>query len=254
MIGWMWQSSIMNGAILTAVIVCVYLFSLSHYCEGAIFQFDIMALDDFEVKLANARTVAFISLVFSENIRAYIARSFDRPFWVNFLANAEMQKAIVAAQLALYFAVFVPGFSDTILGLRGVDIGLWGWAISLLGPVGTVALCEAYKVITFYQVRKYQDKIRQQQEAEQERHQEIARQQAAAKKKATGSASGLSTKEISLDFGPNKGESAPPAEKRAKTGAAAAPPKANVRSHRGGAASWAQVCCPFFGTAHARIP
>jgi len=168
MTAWMWQSSAMNGAILTAVIIAVYLLCLTTYCDGQIFQEDIMALPDFERKLANARTVAFISLVFSENIRAYIARSFDRPFYENFFGNVEMQKAILMAQVALYVAVLLPAFSDQVLGLRGLDIGIWGWLVALTGPVGTVVLCELYKVVTHFQVKKYQEKLRLEAEAAEE--------------------------------------------------------------------------------------
>mmetsp|Transcript_52588 Transcript_52588/g.122387 ORF Transcript_52588/g.122387 Transcript_52588/m.122387 type:complete len:1087 (+) Transcript_52588:46-3306(+) len=201
MIGWMWQSSIMNGTILTGVIVAVYIASLVHYCEGRIFQPDIMLLDDSEPKLANARTVAFISLVFSENIRAYIARSFDRPFYRNFLGNVEMQKAILAAQVALYVAVLVPGFSSMILGLRGLDIGWWGWVVALTGPAGTTLLCELYKVVTYYQVQRYQEKLRKEQEAEAERHQQEARRQAASKRPGE-KVSGLSPKDVTIEIKP----------------------------------------------------
>merc|ERR1711953_401355 len=158
-IGWMWMSINMNGAILSAVIIGVYVIALQHFCDGNIIQTDILKIDDFDANLAKARTVAFISLVYSENIRAYIARSFDRPFWVNLCGNKEMLKAIVLAQIALYVAVLVPGVSDKILGLRGLDIGLWGWAVSLIGPVLTVVLCELAKIITHLQVRQYQAKL-----------------------------------------------------------------------------------------------
>merc|ERR1712072_998887 len=128
--GWMWMSINMNGAILSAVIIGVYMFALREFCDGKIRQEDILLLDDYEENLAKARTVAFISLVYSENVRAYIARSFDRPFWVNLFGNKEMQKAIVLAQICLYVAVLVPGVSDKILGLRGLEIGGWGWAVA----------------------------------------------------------------------------------------------------------------------------
>jgi len=173
MLGWMWMSSIMNGAILTAVIIGVYILALTHYCDGKILQNDILNLPDFEDKLSNARTCAFISLVLSENIRAYISRSFERPCWINFLGNWNMQKAILAAQIALLCAVFIPGFSNLILGLRGVDIGWWGWLVSLLGPVGTLILCELYKVITFYQVKSYQEKLRRDAEEQEKKFQEL---------------------------------------------------------------------------------
>merc|ERR1712019_123852 len=166
-IGWMWMSINMNGAILAGVIMGVYIISLQHFCDGAVNQTDILKVDDFEENLAKARTVAFISLVYSENIRAYIARSFDKPFWVNLCGNKEMLKAIILAQLALYIAVLVPGVSDKILGLRGLDIGLWGWAVSLIGPVATVILCELAKIITYMQVRQYEAKIAKKRELEQ---------------------------------------------------------------------------------------
>ena len=78
----------------------------------------------------DARTVAFISLVWSENVRSYTSRSFDQPVWVNLLGNWQMQKAIVMAQICLYVAVLVPGFCDMILGLRGISIGGFGWGFA----------------------------------------------------------------------------------------------------------------------------
>merc|ERR1712227_231870 len=122
---------------------------------------DILQIDNYEDNLAKARTVAFISLVYSENIRAYIARSFDKPFWVNLCGNREMLKAVVLAQLALYIAVLVPGVSDKILGLRGLDIGAWGWVVALAGPIATVVLCELAKIVTYLQARHYQESLKQ---------------------------------------------------------------------------------------------
>merc|ERR1712019_209983 len=126
---------------------------------GNINQTDIIESGNFDANLAKARTVAFISLVYSENIRAYIARSFDSPIWVNLCGNMQMLKAVILAQIALYIAVLVPGVSDKILGLRGLDIGLWGWAVSLIGPVATVFFCELAKIITYMQVRQYEAKL-----------------------------------------------------------------------------------------------
>lgn len=179
---WMWVSILMNSVILSAVIIAIYCFALNHFCEGNFEQADILELDNYAVKLEKARTVAFISLVYSENIRAYIARSFDRPFWINFLGNKAMQKAIILAQICLYFAVLVPVVSDKILLLRGIDwedleggldwnekggngIGVWGWVISFAGPVATLVLCELAKFITYWQNQAYQKKLRNQREA-----------------------------------------------------------------------------------------
>jgi magnesium-transporting ATPase (P-type) len=164
-LAWMWWSIIMNSVILSGVIIAIYIWGLMYYCEGYVFAQDISTkVDNFQDKLANARTVAFVSLVFAENIRAYIARSFYLPFWTNMLGNKHMQKAILMAQVALYIAVLVPLISDQILGLRGIHIFWEGWAVALLGPVGTVILCDAAKVITFYQNKWYQEKVKKQRE------------------------------------------------------------------------------------------
>merc|ERR1711977_633426 len=69
-------------------------------------------------QLAKARTVAFIALVWSENVRAYTSRSFEKLFIVDLLSNKYMQRAIGLAQAALYLALFLPGLSD-ILELEG---------------------------------------------------------------------------------------------------------------------------------------
>merc|ERR1712012_205038 len=150
-LNWMWVSMVMNGAVLSAVIIVVYIIALMHYCDGMILQTDINALPDYNDKLMDARTVALISLVWSENVRSYTSRSFDQPVWVNIWGNVQMQKAIVMAQVALYLAVLLPYFSDMILGLRGMKIGAQGWLLALLGPVGCVILCEICKLITKYQ-------------------------------------------------------------------------------------------------------
>jgi magnesium-transporting ATPase (P-type) len=160
-LNWMWMSINMNGVILSAIIIGVYIVSLLEFCDGKWQQSDILELEDYEKKLAQARTVAFISLVYSENVRAYIARSFDRPFWINFFGNKHMQMAIILAQLALYIAVLVPGVSDKILGLRGLDIGAWGWVVALAGPIATVILCELAKIVTYLQARRYQESLKQ---------------------------------------------------------------------------------------------
>merc|ERR1719367_2576923 len=113
-----------------------------------VFQAEINLMPDYNNKLMDARTVAFISLVWSENVRSYTSRSFDQPVWINFLGNVQMQKAICMAQVALYVAVLVPVFSDMILGLRGVEVGFYGWLLALIGPVGCVVLCEICKLLT----------------------------------------------------------------------------------------------------------
>merc|ERR1719323_2793498 len=165
-LNWMWISMVMNGAVLSAVIILVYIIALSNYCDGQIFQTDINALPNYNDKLMDARTVAFISLVWSENVRSYTSRSFDQPVWVNLLGNLQMQKAICMAQVCLYVAVLCPVFSDMILGLRGIQVGAYGWLLALVGPVGCVVLCELCKLITKMQKQNYQEQLALRQEVE----------------------------------------------------------------------------------------
>merc|ERR1719512_428358 len=163
---WMWYSMVMNGAVLSLVIIIVYVIALRQYCDGQIFQTEINKIEDYDNKLMDARTVAFISLVWSENVRSYVSRSFDQPVWVNLWGNYQMQKAIIMAQVALYLAVLLPGFSDLILKLRGVDVGLYGWLLALVGPIGCVVLCEVCKLITKAQKQAYQKDLEQRQQTE----------------------------------------------------------------------------------------
>jgi hypothetical protein len=112
--------------------------------------------------MMNARTVAFISLVFSENVRAYISRSFTNHVWVRPFDNRNMQYAIGLAEMCLMVAVFVPFLNTKILGLDGMKIGI-GWAIALAGPFGCLLLCEMYKVVTKHQIGLYEEKLEREQ-------------------------------------------------------------------------------------------
>jgi len=96
-------------------------------------------------QLIRARTSAFIALVFSENFRAYTARSFDSPVWVDTFANGSMQKAIAWAQISLYAGLFVPGLNNAVLELDPEFMGIYGWIMAFLGSFATVTICEIYK-------------------------------------------------------------------------------------------------------------
>jgi magnesium-transporting ATPase (P-type) len=158
-LGWMWFSMILNGTVLSVVVIVVYICALLKYCDDSILQEDIALLPDADERLANARTVAFVSLVFCENVRSYTSRSFDQPIWRNLCGNVEMHKAIVLAQIALWSAVLIPGLSDRVLELRGLDIGGWGYIVALAGPVGTLVLCELCKAITSFQMKMHQRRL-----------------------------------------------------------------------------------------------
>jgi magnesium-transporting ATPase (P-type) len=117
--------------------------------------------------MMNARTVAFISLVFSENIRAYISRSFTNHVWVRPLDNKNMQYAIGLAEMCLMVAVFVPFLNNKILGLDGTKIGT-GWLVALAGPLGCLLLCEMWKIVTKHQISLYNAKLEEEQKARME--------------------------------------------------------------------------------------
>merc|ERR1719401_346935 len=165
-LGWMWFNMVLNGAVLSVVIIAVYLVALAHYCDDQILQDDIKLLNGYEDKLMNAQTVAFISLVFSENVRSYTSRSFDKPIWVNLCGNVSMQKAILLAQIAMFSAVMIPFFSEEILSLRGRHIGWWGWGVAFVGPVATLILCELCKIITAFQMQQHQRRLAKSSEVE----------------------------------------------------------------------------------------
>merc|ERR1712224_638125 len=164
---WMWQSIVMNGMILSAVILAVYLFALDAYV-GALFQDDMIDGEvekPYKADLEKARTVAFISLVLSENVRAYTSRSFDKPVWTDLWTNKQMQMAIIMAQVALLLAIFTPGLT-TVLGLAGSEIDAKGWGIAFVGPILTLILCEMYKIVVASQIKRFNDRVRKEQEAE----------------------------------------------------------------------------------------
>eukprot|EP00746_Dinoflagellata_sp_MGD_P159973 gnl/MRDRNA2_/MRDRNA2_86793_c0_seq1.p1 gnl/MRDRNA2_/MRDRNA2_86793_c0~~gnl/MRDRNA2_/MRDRNA2_86793_c0_seq1.p1 ORF type:complete len:1036 (-),score=234.58 gnl/MRDRNA2_/MRDRNA2_86793_c0_seq1:731-3838(-) len=149
---WMWLITVVNSVILAGVILSVYTWALDHYAIGL--EVEQISDDILEEgiegftgnQLAKARTVAFISLVCSENVRAYSARSFTRPFTVDMLANKFMQRAIGMSQAALYLALFLPGLND-ILELQGLDVDAQGWLFAILGAVATLTLCEVSKFL-----------------------------------------------------------------------------------------------------------
>jgi len=167
-LGWMWQGIAANALILSASILGVYLWALQHYLgelDGEEISEDISELGDTHAqKLEKARTVAFISLVCAENVRAYVARSFDKPFYFDLLSNSSMQKAIGVAQLALYAAIFIPGVR-TCLGLRGQDVDAQGWCMALAGAGATLLGCEAYKLLSRAQIAHQQRQLQALQEA-----------------------------------------------------------------------------------------
>merc|ERR1712195_298440 len=95
--------------------------------------------------IRRARTCAFIALVWAEGFRAYVSRSFENPVWVDTFANPSMNKAVLLAQLTLGLALFIPGLSDSVLGLYVYEIHGFGWFLAALGSISCLVFCELFK-------------------------------------------------------------------------------------------------------------
>jgi magnesium-transporting ATPase (P-type) len=98
-----------------------------------------------EESIRRARTCAFISLVWAEGLRAYVSRSFENPFWVETFSNTSMNCAVGLAQVTLAIALFLPGLSDTVLGLYVYEIHWFGWFFAALGALACLVFCEIFK-------------------------------------------------------------------------------------------------------------
>ncbi|KAJ8604654.1 hypothetical protein CTAYLR_006531 [Chrysophaeum taylorii] len=174
---WMWRCIVANGMILTVCIMATYLLALHAYA-GSFYQDDIIRdtrkscliwsrgprpitprdrfYDDDDDKIdeckkysiRRARTVAFVALVWAENLRAFTARSFTKPVWVNTFNNRAMNKAVLLAQLCLYLGLFVPGLSTAVLGLFWDEIRWFGWVIAVCGAFSCGVGCELYKFLS----------------------------------------------------------------------------------------------------------
>merc|ERR1719159_37722 len=111
------------------------------------------------IGLTRARTTAFICVVWCENLRAYVARSFQRPVWEGVLSNPAMQNAIFMAQVALYIVILTPKLSTEIMALDGQGLPGEGWALGIGGSFGCLVLCELYKPLVRRQSEEYQRKV-----------------------------------------------------------------------------------------------
>merc|ERR1711966_628124 len=95
--------------------------------------------------IRRARTCAFIALVWAEGFRAYVSRSFENGFWVDTFSNPDMNKAVGLAQVTLFIALFLPGLSDSVLGLYPMEIHGFGWFLATMGSLSCLVICEAFK-------------------------------------------------------------------------------------------------------------
>jgi potassium/sodium efflux P-type ATPase len=198
---WQWQGIVANGIVLTITTMAVYIWGLNYWLDSNFLVPRIADLfcgeggcdalretieaddslnaedalnEEFVDGLVLARTAAFISLVYSENVRAYTSRSFTDPVWVDLCANTSMQKAIFFAQVALYCAVFIPGLNSDIFELDGKGIGLEGWIAAWLGGLSTLIFCELYKWGTHGQVKLAEKKVADKLKAADEERQALA--------------------------------------------------------------------------------
>jgi hypothetical protein len=140
-----------------------------------------------EANVYRAQTAVFVGMVWSENVMGYVARSFDKPIWHNFLGNPAMQKATIFAEIGLFLAAILlptlwfPG-RKYFLSLDATEIGGIGWFIAFVGAGGCVLLCELYKLYARKDIKAFLESQKAQLSlAEQERLRQAAAAQEAAK-------------------------------------------------------------------------
>jgi potassium/sodium efflux P-type ATPase len=212
---WMWIGICMNGAILSICALVVYCICLLMYI-GTTDLNEIADRINFEcggtkenpvscpessttIGLTNSRTAAFICVVWCENFRAYVARSFHRPVWEGFFNNKAMQKAIFMAQVALYVFICVPYLSTEIMRLNGPELPGSGWGLGISGAVMCLFLCEIYKINVKRQIDSYHKRIIGEQEREQkERDEAYAKLDAKKAADANGHATNGAKPEVTV--------------------------------------------------------
>jgi len=126
----------------------------------------VQPMQEKTVQLMNARTCAFIGVVWSENIRAYTSRSFDKPFFYQMFANVAMQKAISIAQVALYFIIFIlPLGGVTVRAVFKLDAiemsqdDAYGWLLAFFGAFFCLVGCECYKFVAKAQIAQQRKEV-----------------------------------------------------------------------------------------------
>lgn len=123
--------------------------------------------------IRRARTVAFISLVWAEGLRAYTSRSFDQPVWRRTFANASMNEAVLLAQVTLFMALYIPGL-NSVLDLYVYEIHSWGWFLAFIGAFSCLVLCELYKFWTKHHINKGFEQDGDEDDEDEEVHEESA--------------------------------------------------------------------------------
>jgi magnesium-transporting ATPase (P-type) len=178
---WMWVGIWVAGSILTGTAVAVYIVALTYFV-GTVDLTEIGELINLEcggtsetqlscehsetsTGLMNARTTAFICVVWCENLRAYVSRSFHRPVWEGIFSNPNMQKAISLAQVALYVVILTPKLSTEIMKLDGQGLPWQGWVLGIAGSFACLILCEVYKPFVRKQSDAYQKRSQLAEEA-----------------------------------------------------------------------------------------
>lgn len=127
-----------------------------------------------EAAVYKAQTACFIGMVWSENVMGYVARSFDRPMWHNFLGNVHMQWATAIAETGLMIAIFLLPLlwfpaKKYFLSLDATLIGWEGWIFAMIGAGGTIFFCELYKLYARKDIKRFLA----QQKADSERTKEV---------------------------------------------------------------------------------
>jgi P-type Ca2+ transporter type 2C len=104
---------IVQAVVMTSAVLLAYLYGLNRYPDN----------------LAAAQTIAFATLIMSELLRAYTARSERYPIWkIGVLGNQWMQVAVGVSTLLLVLVIYLP-FFQSVFGT--VPLPLRDWAVML---------------------------------------------------------------------------------------------------------------------------
>jgi potassium/sodium efflux P-type ATPase len=98
--------------------------------------------DCVETGLRQARTMVFLTLALSENMRPLTVRNFQDSLFHRLFDNKHMLRAVSASTALVMFVTFTPGVQD-VFSLT--EIEWWDWLLVLLAVIITVVVDEANK-------------------------------------------------------------------------------------------------------------
>lgn len=160
----MWLKCIGHAICMSAAVLTTYLIGLHWHIGGvlisdilpeghpvgtcSVFQGDgtwreVHDHDCVETGMKMARTMAFITISFSEVLHGLSVKS-DAPMWLGVTANKALLLAMTISGGISLFLLLTPGVSD-LFGFAGMQLEYWDWLLSFALVVATVGSDELMK-------------------------------------------------------------------------------------------------------------